>query len=332
MQPKISIIILNRNGWEDTIECLESLYRNDYTNYEVLLVDNNSTNESIEKILARTRGEIEVSSKYFDTTYCTHEVSVYQYTKQQLDDGSYVSWKQSIDQFPSNKKLFLLQNDDNYGFAEGNNIAMRQILKEWTSEYVLLLNNDTTVASDFLTCLVADGAKQEKLWMIAPVNYNYYDWSIDFYGWDINRWLWKPYHLKKENTRKTYQFLTWCCLLIPLHIIAKTWWFDPIYFCYFEDADLSQEIIGLWFDLHVSTCSKIYHKINASSGSGSDFFVYQFARNRIIFIKKYIKNMYCKYISFLILQCIIKTIAMFFLRPVKLQKRISWVADGLKYQ
>ncbi len=41
-QPKVSIIILNWDGLEDTIECLESLKRINYPNYEVIVVDNGS--------------------------------------------------------------------------------------------------------------------------------------------------------------------------------------------------------------------------------------------------------------------------------------------------
>jgi GT2 family glycosyltransferase len=49
IKPRVSIIILNWNGWRDTIECLESLYRIDYPNYDVIVVDNSSTDDSIEK-------------------------------------------------------------------------------------------------------------------------------------------------------------------------------------------------------------------------------------------------------------------------------------------
>src|SRR4030065_2361956 len=41
-QPKVSIITLNWNGLEDTTECLESLKKIAYTNYEVIVVDNGS--------------------------------------------------------------------------------------------------------------------------------------------------------------------------------------------------------------------------------------------------------------------------------------------------
>ena len=49
-KPLVSIILLNWNGYDDTLEALESLYQINYPNYNVIVVDNHSTNESIEKI------------------------------------------------------------------------------------------------------------------------------------------------------------------------------------------------------------------------------------------------------------------------------------------
>jgi GT2 family glycosyltransferase len=48
--PHISIILLNWNGLEDTIECLESLQNITYPNYQVILVDNASKGDDV-KIL-----------------------------------------------------------------------------------------------------------------------------------------------------------------------------------------------------------------------------------------------------------------------------------------
>ena len=48
--PKVAIIILNWNGLKDTIECLESVFRIDYQNFEVIVVDNGSIDNSGESI------------------------------------------------------------------------------------------------------------------------------------------------------------------------------------------------------------------------------------------------------------------------------------------
>jgi GT2 family glycosyltransferase len=46
-QPLISIIIVNFNGKQYLESCLESLIKLNYNNYEVILLDNNSTDESV---------------------------------------------------------------------------------------------------------------------------------------------------------------------------------------------------------------------------------------------------------------------------------------------
>jgi GT2 family glycosyltransferase len=58
--PKVAIIILNWNDWKDTIECLESVFRNSYPNYQVVVIDNGSTNGSMEKIKTWADGKQEV--------------------------------------------------------------------------------------------------------------------------------------------------------------------------------------------------------------------------------------------------------------------------------
>jgi hypothetical protein len=54
--PKVSVVILNWNGYEDTIECLESLKKIDYPNYEIIIVDNASIGDDV-KILQTRFGD-----------------------------------------------------------------------------------------------------------------------------------------------------------------------------------------------------------------------------------------------------------------------------------
>lgn len=46
--PKVSIIILNWNGWQDTVDCLNSLKNVSYPNYEIIVVDNASSGKDIQ--------------------------------------------------------------------------------------------------------------------------------------------------------------------------------------------------------------------------------------------------------------------------------------------
>lgn len=51
--PKVFIIMVNWNGWEDTVECLHSLDKLDYSNYSSIVVDNGSTDSSVQEISRR---------------------------------------------------------------------------------------------------------------------------------------------------------------------------------------------------------------------------------------------------------------------------------------
>ena len=46
----VSIIVLNWNGWDDTLNCLNSLEKITFPDYNIILIDNGSTDESLEKL------------------------------------------------------------------------------------------------------------------------------------------------------------------------------------------------------------------------------------------------------------------------------------------
>lgn len=50
--PRVCVVVLNWNGLLDTLECIESLKRLDYPAFEILLVDNGSTDGSVGSIRA----------------------------------------------------------------------------------------------------------------------------------------------------------------------------------------------------------------------------------------------------------------------------------------
>lgn len=50
MKPLVSIIIVNYNGYYLLKDCLNSILKNSYDNYEIIIADNGSTDNSIEKL------------------------------------------------------------------------------------------------------------------------------------------------------------------------------------------------------------------------------------------------------------------------------------------
>lgn len=61
----VYILVLNHNGWQDTVEYLESVQRLIYSNYRIVVIDNGFIDGSIEKIKAWATGELPVDSKFF---------------------------------------------------------------------------------------------------------------------------------------------------------------------------------------------------------------------------------------------------------------------------
>lgn len=53
MNPKVFVIILNYNGNRSIVRCLSSVYRSSYKNFEVVVVDNASTDGSLEMVRAK---------------------------------------------------------------------------------------------------------------------------------------------------------------------------------------------------------------------------------------------------------------------------------------
>lgn len=50
MTGHVVVVVLNWNGWPDTIACLESLQRQNYASFELLVVDNDSSDDSVVQI------------------------------------------------------------------------------------------------------------------------------------------------------------------------------------------------------------------------------------------------------------------------------------------
>lgn len=158
MSLNVSIIILNWNGWEDTIECLESLYQINYDNYEVILVDNDSNDDSIEKIKKFCSDISQLRLKSHN-----NRIKLYEFEE---EDFNYISPDQKTDR--NMTKLFLLKNSKNYGYAKGNNIGIKFAFRVFHPDYILLLNNDTVVDENFLKELTKAAENQERVGIYSP--------------------------------------------------------------------------------------------------------------------------------------------------------------------
>lgn len=56
--PKLGIVISNYNGWQDTLACLESLRAQTWQDFEVLLLDDASTDDSVQRLQSAAHGQV----------------------------------------------------------------------------------------------------------------------------------------------------------------------------------------------------------------------------------------------------------------------------------
>jgi len=265
MAPRVSIIILNWNGWSDTIECLESVYRIDYPNYDVIVVDNASQDTSIQKIKEYAQGRIKVNSKFFEYNPENKPIKVFELTEKEALRGKFN--RSLYEKYDQDRRLILIKNMDNYGFAGGNNVGIKFALSVFNSEYVLILNNDTVVARDFLSKLVdVIVTDTEQIGIIGPVMYYYDDHNIPWFAGGEIYW-WKPwvYYGIHDNPKdakpKSTKWISGAALMINTKYFRLL---NTKYFFGNEDVELGIKARKQNLKvLYVST-SRIWHKVGAT--------------------------------------------------------------------
>lgn len=183
--------------------------------------------------------------------------------------------------------IILINNKENEGFAKANNRGI-DIAIQNGADYVMLLNNDTIVEADFLEKMIDTAQKLAADLLTCKIMYNY-DRSKIWYGGGKIDWN-KGYgvHYISDELKKNseIEFASGCCMLLARRIIEKLK-LPEDYFMYFEDVDYCVKLRENGFHIYYTPFIKLYHKVSASAGVESPFFVYYWNRNRLIFMKKY---------------------------------------------
>lgn len=276
MKP-VYIIIVNWNGGQDTVECLESLFRLTYTSFTMVVCDNGSSDDSLAVI------------KRWAESRC-------------LDYGEYSSEEAEQDgkrdaDFP----LVVIRSTVNLGFAGGNNVGMRYALAKRDNAYVWLLNNDTVVEPDALTRLVERMEQQPSVGMCGSTIRLYHNpEKIQAQGGGYYcRWIGLPWHYgrwgRKINQRRAEAWMNYvegASMLVSRQFLEEIGLMCEDYFLYFEEADWAIRAKGR-FQLAYAPQSVVYHKVGKSIGTSSnpakksytcDYFN---IRNRILFTRRF---------------------------------------------
>lgn len=266
--PKVAIIVLNWNGWRDTIECLESIYLVNYPNYEVIVVDNGSSDNSVHQIEQWAHAKGLSMAKL-----CPEEI------KEKASASSHLS---------ESDGLALLQLSENLGYTGGNNIGIKYALNN-RAEFVLVLNNDTIVDPEFLQPLVEAVLSDQYVALVGSVICNYPAGSVYFAGGHA-RLLRNYYNTSLDNRPKYWpsKLVAGSSVLISRRFLEReTRWLDERLFIYGEEIEICARALQKGYKVLVARDSKVFHKVGASFGTGfTPFQAYYTYRNKLLLMRE----------------------------------------------
>ena len=283
---RVYIILVNWNGWNDTIECLESLLLLDYPEYRIVVCDNGSHDDSL--IMLRTWGE----NKFVN------------------ESGNWQEYSRAVAEKGGNgldSAFTLVTNGDNLGFGGGTNVGLRYAMARGDADYCWLLNNDTVVHSAALKAMVARLAEKPDAGMCGST-LRYYDDRprvqalggaiyFDWFGvaWHIGRMLRGEVLIDPVPVEKKMDYVVGASLLVRTSYVKDVGYLAEDYFLFFEELDWVLRGGGD-YTLAYAPESVVYHKIGRSVGTSSnpalksvacDYYTF---RNRIIFSRRYFKT------------------------------------------
>jgi GT2 family glycosyltransferase len=242
---KVAIIVLNWNGLKDTLACLASLKRLDYSAYEVVVIDNGSTDNSVEMIRV------------------THPWVTLIETGENL---GYVGG--------NNRGLeYARQTGADYGLLLNNDT---EVSPNFLNLLVEAAEQDPTVGIVGPTIYYFD--EPEVIWSAGGA----IDWQqgdtamIGLNQVDRGQFGQLP---------RPVQFVTGCALLIKMRIVGQVGLLDDRFFAYYEETEWCVRVSRAGFQiLHVPQ-AKIWHKISLVAREASPQVHYYMIRNRLLFLK-----------------------------------------------
>ncbi|WP_025690564.1 glycosyltransferase family 2 protein [Paenibacillus zanthoxyli] len=131
----VSIHIVTYNSEEDIVDCLEAGFRQDYPIEKIIIVDNASSDHTVERIQSRYTVDNNLGLPENPAAGVTHTHT----------ENPVALTEQPV------YSLHLIQNPTNTGFAPAHN----QAIAASDADYVLVLNPDVTLEPDYVSRLVA---------------------------------------------------------------------------------------------------------------------------------------------------------------------------------
>jgi GT2 family glycosyltransferase len=188
----------------------------------------------------------------------------------------------------------VIETGANLGFTGGNNVAIKHALDNG-ADYILLLNNDTIVAPDFLNVMVEVMEQDPTIGVTGPMIYYHsnpemiwtaggtIDWKhgttsmIGLNQLDMSQFGLSPTHV---------DFVTGCALLARREVWEKVGMLDDKFFMYYEETEWCVRATRAGYKIALVPMAMIWHKISIEERATSPRTYYYMVRNRLLFLNK----------------------------------------------
>jgi len=196
-------------------------------------------------------------------------------------------------QFPS---VQLIQNDGNYGFANGYNVALEQV----EEDYYALVNSDIEVTDGWLKPILSIFEAEQNIGIIQPKildykNKEYFEYAgaaggfIDKYGYPFCRGRIFD-TIEKDNGQYNDEIeIFWAsgaCFFIRKEIYRKLDGFDGDFFAHQEEIDLCWRAFNLGHKIKYTPKSVVYHVGGATLNESNPKKTFLNFRNSLLMLTK----------------------------------------------
>lgn len=186
-------------------------------------------------------------------------------------------------EFPQVEHLRLEQNQ---GYARANNIALRRAIAAGAS-FAVLLNDDVETEPGFLRALLACADAQPKAGFITGLLLLRGEETVNSTGLVIDRFgraSDRDFLLPRERLTRAagpVEGVSGGAVLLRCAALSRVGLFDPQYFAYYEDVDLSLRAAALGIGCWYCPEAVARHRFGATFGPGSPWQRYLLGRNHL---------------------------------------------------
>jgi len=197
----------------------------------------------------------------------------------------------SLDILKSNFRntIKLIPSEINLGFAGGNNLGT----KSATGEYLIFLNSDTIIESDFIATCIKILEENKNVGIISPrLKLPGGDYQKAAFGYFPTVWKLMTQQTKNEPSLNISSFtevgwVSGCALIISRNLFDKIGGWDDNFFLYLEDVDLCRRAHIYHYACAVSQEVKIVHLGGQSTSRNSSKSKYYYISQDYYFKKHY---------------------------------------------